>query len=66
MMRETYSLVLKKDFRQKRRRGGKMDYRWQGPFAITAVLGKGLYSLKERDVDQVLNKLHVSIPKPSG
>ena len=50
------SLVLKKDFRRKRRRGGKMDYRWQGPFAITAVLGKGLYSLKERDGDQVLNK----------
>ena len=50
------SLVLKKDFRRKRRRGGKMDYRWQGPFAITAVLGKGLYSLKERDGDLVLNK----------
>lgn len=31
-----------------------MDYRWQGPFAITAVLGKGLYSLKERDGNQVL------------
>ena len=25
------SLVLKKDFRRKRRRGGKMDYRWQDP-----------------------------------
>ena len=48
------SLVLKKDFRRKRRRGGKMDYRWQGPFALTAVLGKGLYSLKERDGNQVL------------
>jgi len=56
MLRETYLLVLKKDFRRKRRRGGKMDYRWQGTFAITAVLGKGLYYLKERDRDQVLNK----------
>ena len=61
------SLVLKKVFRRKRRRGGKMDYRWQGPFVITSVLGKGLYSLKERDGDQVLDKLmHVSLPKPSG
>ena len=25
-----------------------MDYRWQGPFVITIVLGKGLYSLTER------------------
>ena len=50
------SLVLKKDFRRKRQRGGKVDYRWQGPFAIIAVLRKGLYSLKERDGDQVLNK----------
>ena len=25
------SLVLKKDFRQKRWRGGKMDYCWQDP-----------------------------------
>ena len=48
------SLVLKKDFRRKRRRGGKMDYRWQGPFKITSVLGKGLYSLKEIDGNQVI------------
>ena len=48
------SLVLKKDFRRKRRKGGKMDYRWQGPYTITTVLGKGLYSLKERDGNQVI------------
>ncbi len=48
------SLVLKKDFRRKRRRGGKMDYRWQGPFTITTVLGRGLYSLKERGGKKVI------------
>ena len=48
------SLVLKKDFRRKKRKGGKMDYRWQGPFVITTVLGKGLYALKEKDGNQVI------------
>ena len=27
--------VLKKDFRRKKRHGGKLDYRWEGPFQIT-------------------------------
>ena len=39
--------VLKKDFRKKKRKGGKLDYLWEGPFAITCTLGKGLYRLKE-------------------
>ncbi len=44
----TGSIVLKKDFRRKRRRGGKLDYRWEGPFSvITKTLGKGLFELKE-------------------
>lgn len=41
------STVLKKDFKRKKRRGGKLDYRWQGPYTITASLGKGLFRLKE-------------------
>ena len=52
------SLVLKKDFRRRRRKGGKMDYRWQGPFVITTVLGKGLYSLTERDGNQVVGRIN--------
>ena len=47
------STVLKKDFKRKKRRGGKLDYRWQGPYTITAALGKGLYQLKELNGDQV-------------
>lgn len=35
------SLVFKKDFQQKKRKGGKLDYRWQGPYVIKALLGKG-------------------------
>ena len=45
--------VLKKDFRQKKRKGGKLDYRWEGPFLITATLGKGLFKLKELAGDTV-------------
>lgn len=41
------SVVLKKDFLRKKRRGGKLDYRWQGPYVIIASLGKGLFRLQE-------------------
>ena len=47
------STVLKKDFTRKKRRGGKLDYRWQGPYTITAALGKGLFQLKELHGDKV-------------
>ena len=35
-----------------------MDYRWQGPFVITTVPGKGLYSLTERDGNQVVGRVN--------
>ncbi len=38
------ALVSKKDFISKKCKEGKMDYRWQGPFIVTKVLGKGLYT----------------------
>ena len=38
------SVVVKKDFTRKKRRGGKLDHRWKGPFVITASLGRGLYT----------------------
>ena len=41
------SLVYKKDFRRKKRRGGKLDNKWEGPFVIVASLGKGLFKLHE-------------------
>ena len=47
------SFVLKKDFTRSKRKGGKLDYRWQGPFVITATLGKGLFRLKEAAGDKV-------------
>ena len=38
--------VLKKDFRKKKRAGGKLDAQYIGPFNITKLLGKGYYSLE--------------------
>ena len=38
--------VLRKDFTRKKRRGGKMDSKWLGPYMIVKDLGRGLYQLK--------------------
>ena len=35
-----------KDYEMKKRKGGKMDYRWLGPYIIEKSHGKGLYALK--------------------
>lgn len=47
------SLVLKKDFRRAKRKGGKLDHRWQGPYIITGSLGRGLFKLKKLNGDEV-------------
>ena len=38
--------VLKKDFCRKKRKGGKMDARFTGPYIITQNVGNGLYALQ--------------------
>ena len=56
--------VLKKDFRRKKRKGGKLDYRWEGPFLITATLGKGLFQLKELAGEKVCTiSCHINTTK---
>ena len=52
-------MVLKKDFTRKKRKGGKLDYRWQGPYVILASVGKGLYKLKELNGDKVGGSLNI-------
>ena len=47
------SAVFMKDFKRKKREGGKLDNRWLGPYTITKALGKGLYELKEHKGDKV-------------
>ena len=41
------ALVLKKDFTRKKRKEGKLDSKWVGPYKITKALGKGLYRLED-------------------
>ena len=38
---------------RKKRRGGKLDDKWLGPYAVIAALGKGLFKLKEVNGDKV-------------
>ena len=38
--------VLKKDFRQKKHAGGKLDPSWLGPYTITKALCRGLYGIQ--------------------
>ena len=40
------SKVLVKDFTRRKRQGGKMDFRWLGPYTIEKNLGKGTYLLR--------------------
>ena len=41
--------MLKKDFVRKKRRGGKLDPKWVGPYIITAKHSKGFYSLRSNE-----------------
>ena len=43
---------------RKRRQGGKLDPRWDGPYEITSVLGKGLYSLKSCAGDVAVKRVN--------
>lgn len=40
------STVLRKDFTRKKRKGGKLDYKWLGPYRITHSIGRGIYRLQ--------------------
>eukprot|EP00731_Ephydatia_muelleri_P011380 Em0006g274a len=55
--------ILKNDFTRKKRKGGKMDCRYVGPFVITKSLGKGLYSLASvespKKVTKSVNGVHL-------
>ena len=48
--------MLRKDFMRKKRKGGKMDPQWLGPFKVARDLGKGFYSLKSIDNNSIVTK----------
>ena len=51
---EVGAKMLLKDFNRRKRKGGKLDHKWTGPYIITHHLGKGLYSLKAIDKPEVI------------
>ena len=57
------TIVLKKDMTRKKRKGGKLDTKWTGPFKITASLGRGLYQLSHHSNAEILipcvNEVHL-------
>ena len=49
-------LLLKKDFKRKKRAGGKLDAKYVGPYIITEVHWKGSYRLLLMENNSVLWK----------
>ena len=52
------AIVLKKDFTRRKRKGGKMDLPWLGPYKIVNSLGRGLYRLEGIDDDKVISRVN--------
>lgn len=56
--------MLKRDFTRKKHLEKKLNYHWEGPFVITAVLGRGLYKPKEKDGSQVVDRVNGTQASP--
>ena len=56
--------VLLKDFTRRKRKGGKLDMRWFGPFRITRILGNGLYLLTSTEYGAEVKRVHGTHLKP--
>lgn len=60
--------VLLKDFRRKKRKGGKLEMRYIGPYRITGSKGKGVYHLKHMLSGKVAKAIgsHLKLYKQSS
>ena len=56
--------LLKKDFSKKKRKGGKLDEKWLGPFTIVGILGQGLYHLQAVDATDIIPRVNGVHLKP--
>ena len=56
--------MLMKDHKRKKRKGGKMGYKWLGPYSIKQILGNGLYSVKDLCTKQVIQRVNGCHLKP--
>ena len=62
---EVGATVLKRDLTRKKRRGGKLDPKWLGPYTIDKDLGKGCYQLSAignpKDIVSRVNGGHLKL-----
>ena len=56
--------MLMKDHTRRKRKGGKIDHKWLGPYSITRVLGKGLYALEDVKTNQLVERVNGYHLKP--
>lgn len=53
------SIVLKRDFTGKKRKGGKLDSKWVGPYKIIRNLKRGLYKLEDmQDPSKIVSQVN--------
>ena len=53
------ALVLAKDHTRKKRKGGKLDSRWLGPFRIEQVLPRGIYLISSNSTIKKYTGAHL-------
>lgn len=58
------TIVLKKDFRRKKRKGGCLDHRWIGPYKVVKDVGKGFYSIQNLENRKKSARIHGIHLKP--
>ena len=58
------TIVLKKDFLRKKRKGGCLDHRWIGPYKVVKDMGKGFYSIQSIANGKKLARIHGIHLKP--
>jgi len=64
------AFVLRKDMKRKKRAGGKMDFKWLGPYRVVKSMGKGLYNIESTISPnkriQRIHGIHLKPYDPSG
>ena len=62
------AFVLRKDMKRKKRAGGKMDFKWLGPYRIVKSMEKGLYQIESTSHpnEKRVHGIHLKPYDPSG
>ncbi|GJX66609.1 reverse transcriptase domain-containing protein, partial [Tanacetum coccineum] len=60
---KTGDLVYRRNDASRAKEGGNLGPKWEGPYEVTEVLGKGAYKLRDRDRKQLPRTWNVRILK---